>query len=323
MKTKKIFRLSFWILLGCLFVACGTPRKGAKVIENSFHRDTIYEAYTEFRTGNYPLIITVPHGGRLLDSSLVIRTRENCPDPKFATPYDSYTPELAELIDSIVFARTGKYPYIVFMKLKRTYLDANRELQYAIAQGSKEAEHIYRGFYDKIAMAKKGVVNVYGTGLLLDLHAHGHAKQEVEIGYQIPLDKLNLSDEELNNSNLAKETGIYHLISHNKRKIGFAELIRGNLSFGTLLFEAGIPCIPHSQNKIPGTTKYFSGGFITRYNGSCNGGSIDAIQLEFNSASRKEIPKRIQTAKNVVSAVEKYLELHYNLKKEVTEKDYK
>lgn len=311
MNLKKIFQLSLFVLFCSVLASCGTSRKGIKATENTFRRDTVYEAYTEFRTGNYPLIITVPHGGRFLDSSLVIRTRENCPDPKFATPYDSHTPELAELIDSIVFARTGKYPYIVFMKLKRTYLDANRELQYAVAQGSKEAERIYRGFYDKIALAKKRVAQAYGAGLLLDLHAHGHAKQEVEIGYQIPLKQMNLSDEELDHSNLAKETGIYHLVQHNKQHIGFAQLIRGDLSFGTLLFEAGTPCIPHSKNKMPGTTKYFSGGFITRYNGSGNGGSVDAIQLEFNSASRKEPAKRRQTAENVVSAVEKYLELHY------------
>lgn len=312
---KKIFRLSVFTLLLCTFVSCGTYKKGATVPEKAFKRDTLLTAYTEFRTGNYPLIITVPHGGKIIDSTLILRTRENCPDPKFAVPYDSHTPELGELIDSIVFARTGKYPYLVFMKLKRTYIDVNRELKYAVAQGSKEAEQIYNVFYEKIAEAKKRITDTYGSGLLLDLHAHGHAKQEIEIGYQIPPGQLNLSDEELNRSGLEKQSGICNLVKQNKQNLHFAALLRGDLSFGTLLFQYGTPCIPHSTNKTPGETKYFSGGFLTKYNGSGNGGSIDAIQLEFNRDSRKEIPERIKTAENIVSAVEKYLDLHYDLKK--------
>lgn len=304
-----------FILLLCSFVSCGTYKRGAAIPEETFTRDTIRTAYTEFRTGNYPLIITIPHGGKILDSTLIPRTRENCPDPKFAVPYDSHTPELGELIDSIVFARTGKYPYMVFMKLKRTYIDVNRELTYAVAQGSREAEQIYNVFYEKIAEAKKGITDTYGSGLLLDLHAHGHAKQEVEIGYQIPLKQMNLSDGELNSSGLEKQSGIYNLVKTNKQNLNFAVLLRGDLSFGTLLFQYGTPCIPHSANKTPGETKYFSGGFLTRYNGSGNGGCIDAIQLEFNRDSRKEVTQRIKTAENIVSAVEKYLNLHYNLKK--------
>lgn len=312
---KKICRLSVSILLLCSFVSCGSYKKGAAAPEKAFRRDTLYTAYTEFRTGNYPLIITVPHGGKIRDSTLIPRTRKNCPDPKFAVPYDSHTPELAELIDSIVFARTGKYPYLVFMKLKRTYIDVNRELKYAVAQGSAEAEQIYNVFYEKIAEAKKRITDIYGSGLLLDLHAHGHAKQEIEIGYQIPSGEMNLSDEELNRSGLEKQSGICNLVKQNKQNLDFAALLRGDLSFGTLLFQYGTPCIPHSRNKTPGETKYFSGGFLTKYNGSGNGGSIDAIQLEFNRDSRKEIPERIKTAENIVSAVEKYLDLHYDLKK--------
>ena len=151
--------------------------------QEGFNRDTLISNYTEYRKGNYPLIVTVPHGGREIDSTLTLRTKVNCPDPKFTISYDSQTPELADLVDSIVFARTGKYPHIVIMKLKRTYIDVNRDIVNAIPIGCDKIVGIYNNFYENIALAKSSIDKQYGAGLLLDFHSHGHNKQEIEIGY--------------------------------------------------------------------------------------------------------------------------------------------
>lgn len=280
--------------------------------QNGFIRDTIKNNYCEYRTGNYPLIITVPHGGRLVDSTFILRTKENCSDPKFAIPYDTNTPELAELIDSIVFARTGKYPHIVFMRLKRTYIDVNREMKYAVPVGCSKIVDVYNNFYTFINSAKQNITNDFGAGLLLDFHAHGHQKQEVEIGYQISKDNLNLSDEELNNAGLDTLCGIYNIVKINKLNQTFAQYLRGDNSFGTLLYNNGTPCIPHKYNPQPLDTKYFSGAYVTKSSGSCSGGTIDAIQLEFNGDSRKEPIKRIETVNNLVSTIEQFFEIHYN-----------
>lgn len=280
----------------------------------NFKRDTLKDSFVEYRTGNFPLIITVPHGGRMIDSTWTLRTKENCPDPKFTIVYDTHTPELAELIDSIVFARTGRYAHIIFCKMKRTYVDMNRIKEFAVPKGDKLISDTYDKFHNEIIKAKKTITKQSGAGLLVDLHSHGHKKQEIEIGYQITKNDLNLTDEQLSAKEFVNKAGIKNIALKNKGKLSFVEMLRGEKSFGTLLFKNGIPCLPHSENKSPGTLSHFSGGFVTQFHGSANGGSIDAIQLEFNRDSRKEDAVRKNTAEQLVSAIQSYLDLHYKLK---------
>ena len=281
---------------------------------DKFIRQTLTSSYIEFRTGNYPLIITVPHGGTLTDASLTLRTTSNCPDPEFTTVYDTNTPELAEMIDSVVFARTGKYPYVIFCRLKRTYIDVNRSIDYAIPRGNAAAKSIYDKFYSYIDQSKSLIFAKYGSGLLIDIHAHGHDKQEVEIGYQLSTSQLNLSDTEIDNSNLAGQSGIYNLYKTVSAKQSFSQILRGDNSFGTLLQTNGIACIPNKSNPSPGTTAYFSGGYITKSSGSGSGGTIDAIQLEFNRDSRNDSKVRKNTAEQLVKATELFFNLNYNFK---------
>jgi hypothetical protein len=289
----------------------GNPGGGGTGI---FVRQTFTSSYIEYRTGNYPLIITVPHGGTLTDASLTLRTTSNCPDPNFSTVYDTNTPELSELIDSVVFSRTGKYPYIIFCRLKRTYIDMNRQIDYAIPRGSAAAKSIYDKFYSYIDQSKSLIFAKYGSGLLIDIHAHGHDKQEVEIGYQLSSSQLNLSDSEIDNNNLASQSSVYNLYKTVSAKQSFSQILRGDNSFGTLLHNNGIACIPNKSNPSPGITGYFSGGHITESSGSGAGGTIDAIQLEFNRDSRNSSTVRKNTAEQLVKAIELFFNLNYNFK---------
>lgn len=281
---------------------------------DKFVRQTLTSSYIEFRTGNYPLIITIPHGGSQVDGSLTVRTESNCPDPEFTTVYDTNTPELAELIDSVVFARTGKYPYVIFCRLKRTYIDVNRQIDYAIPRGSVAAKNIYDKFYGYIDQSKNQILTNFGSGLLLDIHAHGHDKQEIEIGYQLSTSELNLSDSEIDNRNLASESGIYNLSKTVSAKQSFSQILRSDNSFGTLLQTNGIPCIPNKSNPSPGTTPYFSGGYITKSSGSGSGGTIDAIQLETNTDCRKDSKVRKNTAEQLCKTTELFFNLNYIFK---------
>ncbi len=282
--------------------------------EVKFVRQKLTSNYIEYRTGNYPLIITVPHGGSQTDQSLTLRTTTNCPDPDFSTVYDTNTPELADLIDSVVFAKTGKYPYVIFCRLKRTYIDVNRKLEYAIPQGSVAAKNVYEKYYEYIDQSKNLIFAKYGSGLLLDVHAHGHDKQEVEIGYQLSTTQLNLSDSEIDNSNLASQSGIYNLFKTLSSKLSFSQILRGDNSFGTLLKANGIECIPHKTNPSPGSTPYFSGGYTTKISGSGSGGTIDAIQLEFNRDSRNDAIVRKNTAEQLIKTTQTFFELNYTFK---------
>lgn len=281
---------------------------------DKFVRQTFTSSHIEFRTGNYPLIITVPHGGSQTDASLTVRTVSNCPDPEFSTVFDTYTSELGEMIDSVVFARTGKYPFIIFCRLKRSYIDMNRPVRYAIPQGNTAAKNIYDKFYSYIDQSKTMIVAKYGSGLLLDIHAHGHDKQEVEIGYQLSTSQLNLSDTEIDNNNLASQSGIYYLYKTVSAKQSFSQILRGDNSFGTLLQANGIACIPNKSNPSPGTTPYFSGGYITESNGSGSGGTIDAIQLETNYDCRKDTKARKNTAEQLFNTTDLFFKLNYVFK---------
>jgi len=319
MKSIRFIKLSLLLTIFSLVISCKTSKltyqDNVTVNSGEFVRDTLYNNYVEYRTGNYPLIITIPHGGVIKVDSLLTRTKQNCPDPKFETVYDSNTPELGNLLDSIIFAQTGKYPHIIFCKLKRTFVDVNRIEEYAIPVGSYGNKMTYKQFYGFIIEAKKRITESYGSGLILDIHAHGHSKQEIEIGYQLTASELNLPDNVLDNIIYANKSGIISLYQSVSSKHSFSQIIRGDNSFGTLLKLNGIECIPHKWNPSPGKTSYFSGGNITKFNGSCSGGTIDAIQLEFNSASRKEPVARKNTAKQLAKTVEQYYELNYKFKK--------
>ncbi len=235
MKKLRLIKIAFYSLT-LLFLSCskapepienpgGNPGENPGGGTNIFIRQTFTSSFIEYRTGNYPLIITVPHGGTQTDASLTIRTTTNCPDPDFTTVYDTNTPELSELIDSVVFARTGKYPYIIFCRLKRTYIDMNRSVEYAIPRGNAAAKGIYDKFYSYIDQSKNLIFAKYGSGLLLDIHAHGHDKQEIEIGYQLSTSQLNLSDKDIDDNNLASKSSIYNLYKTVSAKQSFSQIL--------------------------------------------------------------------------------------------------
>ena len=320
MNKNKFFKIGI-CFTAIILISCSKVSDPVVIPDNNqgggdkFVRQTLTGSFIEFRTGNYPLIITVPHGGSQTDASLTVRTESNCPDPEFSTVFDTYTSELGDLIDSVVFARTGKYPYIIFCRLKRTYIDMNRPVEYAIPRGNVTAKNIYDKFYSYIDISKSQIVAKYGSGLLLDIHAHGHDKQEVEIGYQLSASQLNLSDSEIDINNLANQSGIYNLSKTVSTTQSFSQILRGDNSFGTLLLANGIACIPNKSNPSPGTTPYFSGGYITEHCGSGTEGTIDAIQLEFNYNCRKDIKVRKNTAEQLYNTTDLFFKLNYVFKK--------
>ncbi len=282
--------------------------------QQGFKRVTYDTGFVEYRSGNFPLIISIPHGGSVVTDNLPVRTKDNCPDPAFTTVYDTYTPELGDLVDSIVFARTGKYAHVIYCKLKRTYVDMNRQPEYAIPQGSSATKVVYDKYHDFIIEAKTSVTKSFGKGLILDFHSHGHAKQEVEIGYQLSSSTLNLSDSDLNKESIAASSGIYNLYKSVSSKTTFSQLIRGENSFGTLFYNNQVASIPSKQSPSPGDTPYFSGGYITKFHGSGTSGTVDAIQLEFHSECRREPSVRKKTAEQLVKTVDEYFKAHYEFK---------
>ena len=279
-----------------------------------FKRSTVIQNFVEYRNGNFPLIISVPHGGGESDNSFTVRTQENTADPEFATVRDMYTMELAHLIDSMLHARTGKYAHVVICRLRRTYVDMNRQRQYAVPQGSRQ-EGVYDLYHSRMQNTRNLVTIESGRGLVLDIHGHAHEIQQVELGYSLSRSELNMSDSELMNGNYASESSIYSLSKNNKLGKTFVEMLRGAYSFGNFLAARNVPCIPHSANPSPGTNSYFSGGYITTTYGSSGsgGGTVDAIQMEFDSTARSA-EQRKDYASNVVDAILQFLDTNYQFK---------
>ncbi len=282
---------------------------------NKFMRKVEVVNYVEYRTGNAPLIISVPHDGTSTDAALVKRTKDNCPDPSFSTAQDLYTTELANLIDSIYFAKTGKYPYVVIGRISRKYVDFNREQKYAVVEGSTKGIGIYNTYHNKAAAASAAVSEMFGAGLLLDIHGHSHDIQQIELGYLLKSSILNLSNDQLGgNADYLNKCSIFNLVKNNKTGSGFIDLLRGTDSFGSIIYRNGLACIPHSANLSPGDSPYFSSGEITERHGSSGGtGVIDAIQCEFNRQAR-EVENRKKTAEAIVASVLEFMDKHYSFK---------
>ncbi len=84
------------------------------------YSQTVFGAnnYTEYHTGNLPIIISVPHGGNLTPSTIPDRTCNSA-----VTVTDANTIELAQQIDLAFVKATGCHPHIIYCNLKRSKLD--------------------------------------------------------------------------------------------------------------------------------------------------------------------------------------------------------
>lgn len=310
----------FVVVLSCGGGAKITPdidKPGGVDIPVSFRRDTVYVDYVEYRSGNLPLIISVPHDGGKSDVAFTLRTKENCPDPSFATVRDSYTELLANLIDSVVHAVTGKYAFLVRCDIRRTYVDMNRERGFGVPGGSRQGV-VYDLYHSRIRVARGLVTALHGRGLVIDIHGHGHVVKQVELGYLVSKVDLDRSDGELlagvgaGSGGYSKGSSIFSLSKSNRGGANFVELLRGSSSLGYLLAKWGVPCVPNSDKLSPGVEPYFSGGYITKAHGSAFsvGGSVDAIQMEFDSVARSA-ERRREYAQKVANAVLEFISLNY------------
>ncbi len=312
-----------FLFVGCIIFSCsksatepegqgsqGTTPEPGKV----FERATNSSNGIEYRTGNVPIIFSVPHGGTSQGSNLVARTSSNCPDPDFATVRDDKTIELANMIDSIFIAKTGKYPYVVIANVSRKYVDFNRKKSYACPKNAPNNEYVWEVYHNWIKKAEEFVEKEFGSGLLLDIHGQAHAVKQVEIGYCLSASELDLLDSQLaSDGKYLFDFSMNRLVDNNKSGSSFVELLRGPYSLGSLMYKNGLACVPHSENPSPGDLPYFNGGYITYMYGSSEDiGQIDAVQLEFDNVARQDANRK-KTATALVEAVVEFVNKHYKV----------
>jgi hypothetical protein len=261
--------------------------------------------YIEYIAGNLPIIISVPHGGDITPYEIPDRT---CGDE---TVTDLYTIDLAKEIRDAINLITGCYPHIIINNLKRTKLDANRDLQEA-ACGNTFAETAWNEFQNFIDSAVVNVTKKSGKGLYIDLHGHGHTIQRLELGYLLTALQLSYSDATLNSITYKNYNSIRNLINTNVTNLTHSDLLHGTFSLGSMFAAKGFPSVPSSDDMYPLIGQsYFTGGYNTLTHGSKNEGSIDGIQIECNQNVRLIDTNRKEFASNFAVVLLNYLKKHY------------
>lgn len=229
--------------------------------------------YIESISGDLPIIISAPHGGTLVPEEIPDRTSGT-------TVRDLNTEELARLVGDTLEARTGARPHLVITRLRRTKLDANREIVEA-AQGNEHAGRAWFEYHAFLEAARAIVTAEHGAGLYVDLHGHGHTIQRIELGYLLTASDLALSDDALDQPAYVQKSSVRALVQ--TREIPLSTLMRGAGSFGEMLVSRGYPAVPSPSDPTPGSAPYFNGGYNTVRYGSRNGGTISGVQIELNS----------------------------------------
>jgi hypothetical protein len=258
--------------------------------------------YIEYIPGNMPLIISVPHGGYKQPNEIENRDCGwNHSDIKCI--------ELVKMIKDDIFAKTGKYPYIIINNLKRTKLDPNRE-EFEATCGDTNSLPYYYEYHKYIDSAKSLITKAFGKGLYVDLHGHNHNIPRLEIGYILDNSDLDKPDSILNDTTYIYKSSIKHLAQISG--LNFSQLIRGDQSLGALFEKNGYPAVPSNKDASPGKEEFFQGGYDTDIHGSGKGGTIDAIQIETNVRGVRDTSYNIiKFASAFTSAILEYMRLYY------------
>ncbi|KAK9728462.1 hypothetical protein K7432_001065 [Basidiobolus ranarum] len=237
--------------------------------------------YVEFIPGNFPIIITAPHGGYLMPVNIPERKKS----PNIKLLGDLQTQEIArQLVDYL--GTLGKRPYLVICHLGRAKVDVNREPGKE-AYDSLKAATVYMEYHKKVSKASEEVNRIFGTGLYLDIHGHRHPENCIELGYLINSTQLDLPDNGLNS--YSGPFSLSHLLDkHPSNKI--TDLIRGKSSFGGLLSSLGYKAVPSSQYTSPNGGKYYRGGYSTYKYWKVD--RLDTLQVELPASIRFDVKNR-------------------------------
>jgi len=274
---------------------------------------TLYgtNSYVEYQVGTLPIVISVPHGGFRIPTSIPTRT---CNDPVTVT--DAYTIETAEKISAVLFAATGCYPHIIICNLDRSKLDCNRNLADG-ACDNLQARTAWNEYHNFITMALNTANLQYNNkALFVDLHGHGHDIQRIELGYLLSGAELRYTDATLNTSTYINQSSIKNLALNNSNNYTHSQLLRGPQSIGTLLTNAGFPAVPSQQDPFPlATESYFNGGYTTETHTCFNPAiTTNGFQMELNyDGVRNSNSNRTLFAEKFKNVVLEYLNTHTNV----------
>ena len=248
---KSIKTLLLIVAVTLTVAAC----KKDKTIDDSpptpFERVEHKANFAHYHIGNYPLIISAPHGGASTGfddgRELILRNQatNSSQSSDFATETDSRTITLAELIDIEITKLTGSYPHLIYSNIKRDRVDLNRSIENGVPYDSgvpiPASLQVYNEYHQYLRNATDKVAADFGCGLVIDVHGHSHSVQQVEIGYSLTMTELRFEDATLNNATYSNKSSIKSLAKLVSSTTTFAELLRGDYSIGELMSDRRLP----------------------------------------------------------------------------------
>jgi hypothetical protein len=254
-------------------------------------------SYAEYDAGDLPIVVSVPHGGSIAPSTI--------PDRVGTTVTDTNTIALGRAIVQAFVERTGRAPHLVICLLKRTKLDANRELADA-AQGNADAAQAWGEYHGFVDLATSEVVKRYGRGFYIDLHGHGHDKQRLELGYLLTSSTLDLTDAQLDAGGYASSSSLHVLMFFTHAS--FPEALRGATSLGGLV--APVASVPSPGSSSPNGDPYFDGGYSTERHTA----TLPGVQIESNyTGIRDTAASRASFGTSLAAALATFLSVHLGL----------
>ena len=262
--------------------------------------------YITYYPGNIPVILSIPHGGDISPPEISNRTYG-------VTVTDSNTIELGMAIRNYFFTNFNVRPYLVINNLKRTKIDANRDIVEA-AQGNLYAERAFNEFHHYINSAREEITNNFKTGFLFDIHGHGvnpdgFYDMRTWIGYLLSGDELDNSDSYIDQNISPNNTSIFSLI--NTSNVSLSDLIRGPLSLGSFFENNFYTSLPSTSSPSPEGMRYFSGGYNTFLYGTNRNFDFNAIQLEFPFPGIRDTPQsRNNFSSAFLNIIKEYIQTH-------------
>lgn len=255
----------------------------------------------EYRPGDLPIILGVPHGGLLEPEELVEDHDE--------LARDSGSLETALLVYEQLQQLTGRTPHMIINHVKRNRLNLNR------VDARPNVDHplainAYHEFHAYVDEAKRWVSSACGRGHYFDFHTNGHIERWVEVGVGLSRAQLARSDVELDQPKMRRRS-FYRSLTLDP-KVSLAALVRGPLSLGGLLEREGIRVVPSPKHPSPGEGGYFSGGYNSKLHGSRDGGLIDSSQLEIHYSYIRAQGMARQRFSHLLSlAIARFMQHHY------------
>lgn len=298
---RTLLRVGAALMLAVVSVRCGDAPAPTPVLCEGTPGVACFGAqqFVEYTAGELPIVISVPHGGALTPAGIPDRTNGT-------TVTDSNTIDLGRAIVDALVARTGRAPHLVLCHLRRSKLDANRDVAEA-AQGNPDAVRAWNEYHGFVDQAARAVVARSGLGIYVDLHGHGHPIARLELGYLLSSTTLGLPDTALNSGASASQSSLRLLMP--RTPATFAEVLRGPSSLGALLtpFTASVPS---PANPSPGDDPYFDGGYSTQRHTAV----LPGLQIESHfTGIRDTAANRTAFAAALAAALAAFLSTHLQL----------